>query len=83
MTVFARASGPGVLSQRWESAFTRLPCERGLPAYSGSLKYPGMSVAPLPGEATCRRTYTWNQNVAYREALRFFVIDDKPQGALL
>jgi len=42
-----------------------------------------MSVAPLPGEATCRRTYTWNQNVAYREALRFFVIDDKPQGALL
>lgn len=59
------------------------PCGRELPIYSGSLRYPDMRVAPNPGSSACRRSYTWTQDAAYREALRFFNVNDKPKGALV
>lgn len=57
-------------------------CDRGLPEYLGSVRYPGMMVAPT-GDSHRRRTFSWSEPKALGEAFRFFNVIDKPEGTLL
>lgn len=57
-------------------------CDKELPDYLGSVRYPGMMVAPT-ADSRRRRTFTWSEPKALSEAFRFFEVTDKPEGALL
>lgn len=57
-------------------------CDRELPDYLGSVRYPGMKVAPT-ADSHRRRTFTWSEPKALGEAFKFFEVTDKPEGTLL
>lgn len=58
-------------------------CGRELPSYSGSLRYPGIMRAPRPRSAHRRIVQQWCEQSAWRESLKFYRVDDRPEGALL
>lgn len=58
-------------------------CGRALPSYSGSIRYPGIMRAPKPGAMHRRTVAVWCEATAWRESMRFYRIDERPEGALI
>lgn len=58
------------------------PCERQLPGYVGSVRYPTMELAPAPGTSR-RKDIVWSETRALSEAFKFFEVVTKPEGVLL
>lgn len=57
-------------------------CARNLPAYSGSMRFPGMEALPRE-RAKCRRKPGWTERVAWETAIKFYRITETKNGDLI
>jgi hypothetical protein len=57
-------------------------CDRTMPAFSGSMRYPG--VVPRPYDRSrCRRQIVWTERAAWETAARFYRIREAPEDGLI